>query len=62
MTDSTGIVRTTYTNSFGYYSFANVEAGQTLIFDVRAKRYSFPQLTQVVSLNEESTMVNFTAY
>jgi predicted outer membrane repeat protein len=62
MTDSTGIVRTTYTNSFGYYSFADVEVGQTVIFDVRSKRYNFTQPTQVISLDGNSSRVNFIAY
>jgi hypothetical protein len=62
MTDGKGVVRATYTNSFGYYSFADVEVGQTVIFDVRSKRYNFTQPTQVVSLDGNSSRVNFTAY
>lgn len=62
MTDGTGVVRAAYTNSFGYYKFADVEVGQTLIFDVKAKRYNFTEPTRVVSLNEESTTINFVAY
>lgn len=62
MTDGAGNVRSAYTTSFGYYNFPDVEVGQTLIFDVRAKRIIFTQPTQVVSLTEESTRVNFIAY
>ncbi len=62
MTDGKGVVRATYTNSFGYYSFASVEAGQTLILDVRAKSYNFTQPTQVVSLDGNLSTVNFTSY
>ncbi len=62
MTDSRGVTRTAYTNSFGYYSFADVEVGQTVIFDVRSKRYNFTQPTQVISLDGNSSRVNFTAY
>ncbi len=62
MTDGTGVPRTTYTNSSGYYNFADVEVGQTLIFDVRAKRYNFIEPTKVVSLTEELTSLDFTAY
>lgn len=62
MTDGAGFVRMAYTTSSGYYNFPDVEAGQTLIFDVRAKRYNFTAPTQVVSLTEESTAVDFTAY
>ncbi len=62
MTNSVGVVRTSYTTSFGYYNFTDVEVGQTLIFEAIAKRYNFTNPTRVVSLNEESTTVDFTAY
>lgn len=62
MTDGAGVVRTTYTSSSGYYDFADVEVGQILIFDVKAKRYNFTQPTQVVSLTEELATVDFIAY
>jgi hypothetical protein len=62
LTDGEGSVRVVYTNTFGYYRFEDVPVGQTIIFDVRAKRYSFTQPTQVVSLSEETINVNFTAY
>jgi hypothetical protein len=62
MTDSAGIVRHAFTNSFGYYRFAEVEVGQTLIFDLKHKGYNFMQSTQIVSLSEETMSINFTAY
>jgi len=62
MTDSAGVVRTANTNSFGYYNFTDVEVGQTLIFEVRSKRFDFAEPTKVVSLNEESKTVDFIAY
>jgi hypothetical protein len=62
MTDGAGVVRTAYTNSFGSYNFTDVNVGQTLIFEVKAKRYNFTEPTQVVSLNQELTTLNFTAY
>ncbi|MDQ6787897.1 MAG: FG-GAP-like repeat-containing protein [Acidobacteriota bacterium] len=62
MTDGAGNVRVAYTNTFGYYRFYDVEAGQTLIFEIKRKGYIFTQPTQVVSLTEENTGINFTAY
>lgn len=62
MTDSEGNVRTAYTNSFGYYHFADVAVGQTVIFDIKSKGYHFTEPTQVVSLSEENVGINFTAY
>lgn len=62
MTDGSGNKFVAYTNSLGYYRFEEVEAGQTLIFNVRAKGYNFTQPTQLVSLNEEATTIDFKAY
>ena len=62
MTDGSGITRYAVTNSLGYYRFSEVEVGQTLIFDLKHKGYNFMEPTQVVSLSEEMTSVNFTAY
>lgn len=59
MTDSTGNTRTAFTNHFGYFHFAEVEAGQTYIFSVFAKRYQF--VPQVIVVNEEVTDLNFLA-
>jgi hypothetical protein len=62
MTDSSGVVRTAYTTSFGYYSFKDVEAGQTLVLAVKAKAYNFTEPTRVVSLNEELATIDFIAH
>lgn len=47
------------TNSFGYYRFPEVPAGETYIFDVRHKRYLF--LPQILTVMEEMNDLNFTA-
>lgn len=60
MTDGNGNSYSAVTNSSGDYLFEDVEVGQTLIFNVRAKRYTFAEPTQVVSLSEETITVNFT--
>ncbi len=59
ITDSSGNTRTTRTNSFGYYLFENVEAGQSYIFQVQSKRFRFPP--QVVTVNEDVTDLIFHA-
>lgn len=51
MTDGSGEVRTARVNQFGYYSIKDVEAGQTYVFDVRAKGYSF--VTQVRTIDDD---------
>ncbi len=58
VTDSSGNTRTALTNSFGYYRFDALLAGNTYIFDVRAKRLTFAP--QVVTVNEETSDLNFT--
>lgn len=57
--NSDGSVRTAKTNSFGYYSFENVLAGDTYIFTATAKSYSFSP--QVISINDAVENLNFTA-
>lgn len=59
MTDSTGQTRTVMTNPFGFYTFGNIEVGDTYILEVRDKRYTYTP--QAISLTEEATDVNFTA-
>jgi hypothetical protein len=62
MTSSDGTVSTIYTGKSGNYNFADIEVGQTLVLEVKAKCYNFTQPTRVVSLNEELTTLDFTAY
>ncbi len=61
MTDGQGNVRWAMTNSFGYYRFADVEVGQTVVFAASAKGVSFTQTTQAVTVSESRQAVNFTA-
>jgi hypothetical protein len=51
MTDQNGQTRTVRTNSFGYFRFAEVQAGETYIISVLDKRYTFTP--RVVSLTDE---------
>ncbi len=59
MTDANGQTRTARTTSLGYYRFVDVEAGQTVIMNVRSKRYQFD--SQTISVAEDLDGVNFTA-
>lgn len=59
MTDSSGNVRNALTNSFGYYTFSEIQAGSSVVIGVRHKRYSFA--TQVVTPSDDLTDLNFSA-
>jgi hypothetical protein len=59
LTEANGTTRTAVSNSFGYYHFDSVEAGQTVVVSVSSKRYTFA--TQVISVSNEITSLNFTA-
>ena len=49
------------TNNFGYFTFAEVEGGQTAIVTVGAKRYTFAQPSQLISTNEAVENLTFIA-
>jgi len=59
MTDQKGITRIASTNSFGYFRFDQVEAGETYIFNVISKSYTF--MTQVVTVTEQIDEMKFIA-
>lgn len=59
--DGQGTTTTAITNSFGYYSFHDVEVGQTYILTVSARRYTFTENVLVISLYDEYTDANFVA-
>ena len=58
---STGEFRTTNTNSFGYYSFEDLPAGDVYLITVSNKRYVFSNDTQAFVLNDAVENINFTA-
>ncbi len=59
LTDQNGNVRVARTNSSGYYSFADIPAGQTYIFNVESKNYQFAP--QALLVNEDFIALNFIA-
>lgn len=59
LSDGSGVVRTAMTNQFGFYRFAEVPVGDTYIFEVKSKQYTFAP--QVVSIIEDVSNLNFVA-
>lgn len=61
LTDQNGGVRAALTGPFGYYRFDDVEAGQTAVLSVSAKRYVFANPTRVLNIQDELADIDFTA-
>lgn len=59
LTEASGTTYKTVTGSFGQYSFPEIASGQTVIVTVISQRYTFQ--TQVVTLQENISDLNFTA-
>jgi len=61
LTDSSGLVRTVQTGSFGYYRFEAVRVGITYVLEVRSKRFTFNNPNMILVVNDEVGEANFTA-
>ena len=61
LTEADGSLRTTLSGVGGRYIFSDVVVGQTVILNASAKRFNFIQPTQVLSLTEEATGIDFIA-
>ncbi len=61
LTDSQGNSQTALSGKFGAYRFREIQAGATYVISVQAKRYTFTQSTQVRSISEDLTDVDFVA-
>jgi Carboxypeptidase regulatory-like domain len=59
ITDQNGEIRFATTNSFGFYRFAELSAGQTYIIGASHKRYQFN--SQVITVSEDLQGIDFTA-
>ncbi len=59
LTDPSGVTRTALANQFGYYRFDDVEAGQTYIVSVTAKRLQF--VPRAVFVTDELNDLDFAA-
>lgn len=58
--DPTGNTRTAMTNSFGYYTFEDVEVGQTYLVNAFNKSYRFEQ--RMIMLTDELAGLDFIPY
>ncbi|MBS1795411.1 MAG: carboxypeptidase regulatory-like domain-containing protein [Acidobacteria bacterium] len=61
LTDARGAVRTATTNSFGFYGFKDVPAGETLIVNAQSKRLRIENPTRVLTVDQEQFDIDFTA-
>lgn len=59
MVDASGTEHFAITNPFGYYRFVDVPAGQSYLFTVSAKGYTFIQQSVLRTINEETDDINF---
>lgn len=59
---SDGQSRTVLSGKSGYYNFSDIPAGETYTVRVSGKRFSFIQNTQLHTVLDDMTDINFTAY
>lgn len=59
LVNGTGVMRTSNTNSFGYFVFGDVPVGETYVANVRHKLHAFEQ--RVINLSDDLTSVDFVA-
>jgi len=62
LTDAEGNTRLAMPNSFGYYRFLDVAAGETYILNIRSKSHQFAEPTRVITVTEDLVNVNFVAF
>ena len=53
--------RTALTSSMGYFTFDDIEAGQTYVISIASKRYGFAQPSQIISVTDSVTDLIFTS-
>jgi hypothetical protein len=56
-----GQTRTALSNSFGYYRFADIPAGEVYLFSVAAKRFTFAQSSQARQISDDTQDIDFVA-
>lgn len=61
LTDSAGVSRSATTNTFGYYNFTDVPAGETYVLTVNNKKYFFADSPRVVSVQNDLADIDFRA-
>jgi hypothetical protein len=58
-TDNNGVLHSTTTNTFGHYRFASIPAGNSYVFSVKAKGYTFS--SQIVNVADAVENIDFFA-
>jgi Concanavalin A-like lectin/glucanases superfamily/Carboxypeptidase regulatory-like domain len=61
ITGANGATRAATTNSFGFYRFDEILAGETYVISAASKRYQFSQPTQIILVNDALDGIDFTA-
>lgn len=61
LTGANGETRTVLSGKLGYFRFEDVAAGETYLFSVSARRYTFSQPTQIRSIVADTDDLVFTA-
>ena len=59
ITSQSGVVRSTLSTTFGYYTFGEVEAGETYILTVHSTRHTFAEPIRTIHVADEITDANF---
>jgi hypothetical protein len=59
LTDSNGLTRNVLTNTFGFYRFDEVRAGETYVANVRHKKFQFNPSAMVINAYENALDINF---
>jgi hypothetical protein len=59
ITDQEGNTREVLTNSFGFFTFHDVEVGETYVIGATSRRYRFS--TRTIQVSDSLTDVNFSA-
>lgn len=60
LTDPEGNVQTAVTDRRGEFSFADVTAGKTYVITAASRRYTFEQPSQVITVTDQITGIDFT--
>ena len=61
LTFPNGTMQNSLTGSFGYYQFNEIAVGEAYILTVFSKRYIFGNPSQIITVTEELTELNFIA-
>jgi hypothetical protein len=57
--DTNEVVRSTISNSFGYYRLDQIETGRLYVLAITHRRYLFVQPAQLIEINEDKSGIDF---